>query len=92
MDGNWHHYAFVFKPRQEISLYVDGDLVGQVVGNLSEIDGVNDAHKDIRLGSGFRGATNGTSLIEMHFDGYMDEFRLYDRALSEDEVDPLGRL
>jgi hypothetical protein len=86
-DGNWHQFVGVFVPGQKIELYMDNVLVGRVVGNVSAVDGAYDAHTPLRIGSGF-----GANADPYMFEGSMDELRIYNRALSRDDIRRLNSL
>ncbi|MEK6895883.1 MAG: LamG domain-containing protein [Nanoarchaeota archaeon] len=81
MDNRWHHYVGVFEPNNRLELYIDGDLVGTTVGNVSALDGVFAGVSPIRIGSGF-----GDDGEEAHFTGLFDELYLFDRALSNEDI------
>ena len=77
----WHHYVAVYKPGEDVMLYVDGQV-------------------DIRNATTFAGNTNNT--LDLHlgcgankrqfYKGYMDDVRIYKRALTTDEIDGLFKL
>ena len=87
MDGNWHNLVAVFKANQRIELYVDGNMVGEVVGDISLIDNVFDSSQSIRIGSGF-----GNFAQMQTFEGSVDELRIWNRALSSSEVQKVRNL
>ncbi len=83
-DSEWHHVAATLyddgSPNaNELQLYVDGaeesysGTSGQAIDTASNFD--------MRIGNGVRGGDQ-----VLHFGGLIDEVRLYDRALSPDEV------
>lgn len=84
MDNDWHHYVGVFDSNERLEMYIDGDLVGTTVGNVSALDGVFGGTGPIRIGSGF-----GWNGEDEHFDGLFDELSLFDRALSADDIQEL---
>jgi hypothetical protein len=66
-----------------MSLYVDGNLVDTV--DVS--DGVNDNYNTSNvLGIGAYQNSDGTVFDRAWFKGQIDDVRIYNRALSEDEV------
>ncbi len=85
-DGQWHLFVGTFEPGKQ-NLYIDGNRVGDTTGNINKIDGVFESHLPIRIGSGF-----GNFAEMAHFQGSFDELRLWDRALTADEVDDLQDL
>jgi len=72
-DNQWHHVAVVFKPGvRTMELYTDGVLQRSVIS-----DGDFTASTTpIKFGSAGRD----------YFPGMIDEVKIYDRALSEDEI------
>lgn len=74
----WYHYAFVFDPdNDQVRFYLDGEAAGVSATTLDALN-VNDYDLNIGrddLGSAMR-----------HIDGIIDEVRIYDRALSQSEV------
>jgi hypothetical protein len=79
-DGLWHHIAFSAAVN-DIILYVDGARVGNTVLYA----GVNIGGQ-IAIGSRY---TAGTTEF---FQGSLDEVRLYNRALTADEIKQLYRM
>lgn len=76
----WHHVCLV-RAGTEILLYIDG-IQREKVLRSNRIDLTNDA---IDLELGFSScATTGNN-----FEGFIDEFRLYDRALVQSQVEEL---
>ncbi len=82
-DGEWHHVVAVVREAElpnlhdDVTLYLDGDI--------AEVDGVGlldlwpldtGSDLDVMIGRSFR--------------GLLDDVRIYDRPLSEDEVAVLG--
>ena len=74
----WHHVCLV-RAGTEILLYIDG-IQREKVLRSNRIDLTNDA-VDLELGFSSC-ATTGNN-----FEGFIDEFRLYDRALVESQVE-----
>jgi len=73
-DGDWHHVVGVFDG-SDLSLYVDGSLAAsEPAGGATP--STNSAALNI-------GAWSGTGL---HFNGSLDQIRIYDEALSTSEV------
>jgi len=73
-DNKWHHVVGVYDGTSQY-LYVDGSLVAHQEQEYLSINSAN-----IRIGGIFQGENNGA------FIGNIDEVRIYDRALSEEEV------
>ncbi|MFZ3031617.1 MAG: LamG domain-containing protein [Candidatus Moraniibacteriota bacterium] len=78
IEGQWTHVAFTWNG-SSVSLYVNGRVV-QTFSTGSMITGSN-------LLLGVQGPSPGVA--GMFMDGLIDEARIYDRALSADEVEQL---
>jgi hypothetical protein len=80
--GKWYHFSVVYKGgnynTQSIDIYVDGSNVGGYDNDTSNIPLSLGANTTLTLGA----ATGGTSLVH----GSMANFRLYNQALSADEI------
>ena len=73
----WHHWAFVKdETNDEMHIYFDGRLVASMAGASSSLANVRDSQ--LRLGVGAGHAND--------FIGRMDDFKIYDYALSQDEI------
>jgi hypothetical protein len=80
-DGNWHHLALVLAADRQ-SLYLDGALAGKTTGAADFLD-----MKNNQLGTGFAAPTwAGTKPGWFFYKGLLDDVRIYDRALTEQEV------
>ena len=73
-DNEWHHIAGIRNATHGVFLYVDGQ---------QENSGTNS--EDVNVGSDLILGRHGVS-VESFFDGSMDDIRIYNRALSEEEV------
>ncbi len=80
--GSWHHVAVTVKRAKDMVLYIDGTESNRV--DVSRYRSTRITNTDVaRLG-----------VIESrryHFDGALDELRVYDRALAPEEVDVLSK-
>ena len=80
--GKWYHFSVVYKGgnynQQSIDIYIDGSNVGGYDNDTSNISLSLGANTTLTLGA----ATGGTSLVH----GSMANFRIYNRALSGDEI------
>ena len=81
-DGTWHHVAAVLDPAvsndpkpSDVTLYVDGQMEHPVRVLDHSID--TSALSHVRLGAREDGR---------HFDGILDDVRIYDRALTASEI------
>jgi hypothetical protein len=76
VTNGWHHVVWtVFG--QHYTLYVDGDVVG--MGDTCSLQNVDGSH--LMIGSGLGG--------NEYFDGKIDDVHIYNRALSECEIQSL---
>jgi len=76
--GDWHHYGYV-KSGTTLTLYLDGDLVvSDACPATHSLVGTELAFGSYRI----QNAKDGL----YRYNGLIDETRIYDRALSEDEV------
>jgi len=77
IDDSWHHVAIIFDP-SNINIYIDGSLIAQETA-------VDYTTASIKIGSYdyFSGSTSQT------FDGQIDAFGVWSRALSDAEVSAL---
>jgi len=73
----WSHFAFVFRPNL-MRLYVNGRLDAEKKTPVSRIPSNRDVPVTIGWGLGGRGRN--------YFRGAMDDIRLYDRALTDAEI------
>jgi hypothetical protein len=76
---DWHFYAFVFDRDSYLTVYMDGAMkarldISNVSGNLSNTQNLEMAHNPWGYGNDY-------------FNGVIDEVRIYNRALSKEEVE-----
>lgn len=79
-DGRWHHVAFVRDPTGS-RLYVDNLLDSQQAGLLIPLPPANTFFENVRVRS-----LPGPIVIGRNLTGSMDEARIWDRALSSDDL------
>lgn len=87
----WSHVAGTFDPQQGFAVYVDGNLAGQTAahGQFKPAENL-----DLLLGMSHRRqcpamterAPSRSQLSPMVLDGLIDEVKIYDRALSAEQV------
>ena len=76
LDGLWHHYvATASKSKDNMEIYIDGDLWI----NKSGMNSLNDISQLISIG----GKEN------YYFNGLIDDFKIYNVSLSEDSIEDL---
>jgi hypothetical protein len=73
VDGRWHHLAATFDGSM-LELYVDGKLAARGTPALDT------AGPELNVGR------SPASQYSEHFDGLLDDLRIYDRALAADEI------
>ncbi|MHC4642643.1 MAG: LamG-like jellyroll fold domain-containing protein, partial [Planctomycetota bacterium] len=86
-DGQWHHVAGVFD-NGTMTIYIDGKAEPSTTGGATFGSSAT-RYGFIGVGSeasGFDGNKGPTS----YFNGYMDDVRIYDRALSAAEIRTIG--
>ncbi|WP_414837457.1 LamG domain-containing protein [Candidatus Nanosalina sp. VS9-1] len=83
-DGNWHHVTGVYEQGAGVKAYVDGVKVDEGAGNIS--GWTNDYPLDI-------GGTTDEQTPDPYgyFQGLIDDLRVYNRALSPEEIFELYR-
>ena len=76
-DGNWHHLVWVFDRDGNMTPYIDG--VAQTPTDISSRSG--SVSNSINAYVGFIGGT-----LNRYFDGLIDDLKIYNVALTADEV------
>lgn len=79
-DGNWNHFAVTFGNNVS-KLYINGEYAGRAVTFKSPAA----TNKVIRLAGGSNNAHN------YDFNGYLNDFRVYDHCLSRKEVKEISK-
>jgi hypothetical protein len=75
-DDLWHHIAYVVDaPNRMVTGYLDGQYVGKVYNNIVSTTANN---LDILIG--------GTRINWNYYRGVIDDVRIYDRVLTENEI------
>ena len=78
-DGNWHFVAGVRTGLASAELYVDG----QLIGSTATLSGSSDSDAPWNIGRLTDSTVTG---LARHFDGLVDDVRIYNRALTGGEV------
>ncbi|HEY9007882.1 MAG TPA: LamG-like jellyroll fold domain-containing protein [Ohtaekwangia sp.] len=81
MSGRWNHYCAVVKGVGDIQLYINGYEAGGYLTGSSNLPMDSNYPKDVAKIGYF--LSNG---IIYRFTGMIDELRLFDKALSENEI------
>ncbi|MBC8486943.1 MAG: T9SS type A sorting domain-containing protein [Bacteroidetes bacterium] len=82
--GGWHHYLVVFAEHMNIKLYWDGtEIEGEYDGTGSGMSYSSD------IGTIGHFKTNTGPPPNRYFNGSIDDIRVYERVLSEDEINAL---
>ncbi|MGB0757304.1 MAG: LamG domain-containing protein [Patescibacteria group bacterium] len=82
IDNNeWHLVTGVYKPGEYVALYIDGELDSLNTSNIPTSQ--RDDGNTLWVGS------DNSATPQNDFDGQMDDVRIYNRALSDDEVNQL---
>jgi len=79
-DGQWHHVAFVARGGNLTRIYVDGALRGETVDRYVSSDPTS------AVGVIGRTGEPGSSSPYDHFEGFIDEVAVFDRALTAGQV------
>ncbi|MEI6532916.1 MAG: LamG-like jellyroll fold domain-containing protein, partial [Candidatus Roizmanbacteria bacterium] len=83
-DGNWHFYVFTRDEDNSISLYIDNQkLTPSTIITDNDMSSYNETWTSITLGDRYN------YLYSYQFTGYLDEYRVYNRALTSDEMTKL---
>ena len=77
-DGQWHHAAITFKGSEFLMMYVDGELVNE--SDAAATPTVFDNNTLMRIGTDFNDED------KRFFNGIIDEVAVFNRVLSEAEI------
>lgn len=81
LDNNWHHIVFTRDEDKYSRLYYDGELVGEQYYDFIPAY----ANAPLYFGAFY----NKPSGLQRYFNGTIDELRIYNRALSQEEIQDL---
>ena len=82
-DGNWHHIAFVVDNAEKnmLRIYIDGEAQEVILGRKNGPKQFANFVQPVFIGAG-----NNRGAPSRHFQGALDEVRIYKRPLTEKEV------
>ena len=82
-DGKWHHIVFsiVDASESEVSIYMDSEPQEVIEGDVKKLETFIPFVEPVYIG-----AANNRGKVERYFPGIIDEVRIYDRPLTDDEV------
>jgi uncharacterized protein YceK len=84
MDGSWHNIVTTYKVGGDQEIYVDGDLIASKP--MGTFNGFTNS-ESIEFNLGARKHCNNSSI--QPFDGYIDDFKVYKRALSQQQIEAM---
>jgi len=79
-DGNWHHAVFV-RQSQNGYIYIDGNIAASESGTLRSLD----SSIQVAVGADVRDSVS-------YFNGTIDDVRIYNKALTQDEIKQVMRI
>jgi len=80
-DDSWYHLAAIYDRDDRIKMYIDGDFVSESA-SISGIDDVNN-NEPFMIGR------RADPVSHLYFDGLIDEVMIFNRALSEKDIELL---
>ncbi len=81
--SGWHHIVVNYDPSTEMSIYWDGSDVSDSFFSGSVPASMNNSDRDLAIGADY---TFSTTPDSAYFEGQIDNFRIYDRVLSSDQI------
>jgi hypothetical protein len=82
-SSKWYHIVGTIKAEGDLKLFIDGEIVQHTLGLMNPV--YNEAPITI-------GKASSNSLRQRYFNGKIDDLRIYNRVLSENEVKELFTL
>ncbi len=92
LDNQWHHFAFVYDENTSgLILYIDGINRGTKTWGTHGAITLDDSKvSSFRIGNGPQSQNaNGDNWLYSNWKGALDQFRLYNIALTQNEVQEL---
>lgn len=82
-DGEWHHIVFAVEDAAtpKVNIYLDGTAQIIILGDAKKLNTFVPFVEPVYIG-----AANDRGNVDRHFPGVIDEVRIYDRPLTDDEV------
>ena len=85
---SWTHIVSTYSVTNGLRLYINGTLFGSVNGFIHSADG---SLMTVTLGNSLNGSNCTSAVPSVPYEGFMDEFRLYSRELSQADICELNR-
>lgn len=86
-DGNWHHFVYVVGTPTINEVGTEWRRTALYIDSIRESGGQGGGSRhDIYTGAIYLGAVNRVGKAERFFRGVIDEVRVYDRELSQEEI------
>jgi hypothetical protein len=76
--SSWHHFVAVYNPGEAVTLYIDGQLD---ISNPIVLNGSTNNSLDLHIGCGANKA--------QYYQGSLDDIRMYNKALTLEEINGL---
>lgn len=85
---SWTHIVSTYSVTNGLRLYINGSLFESVNGFIHSANG---NLTTLTLGNNLNGLNCTSAVPSVPYQGFLDEFRLYSRELSQDDVCELNR-
>ncbi len=85
-DGKWHLVTGTYdESTEEARIYIDGSLDSSTTATIADAD----TSGALQIGRMAQASTSTTNSDTAYFDGKIDEVRIYNRSLSQDQINQL---
>ncbi len=84
----WYHYIGVFKSGEYVKLYINGLITAEITENIPQY--FNQSSDDLWIGT--RSLSLTPSFPRYFFNGSIDDIRIYNRALNDQEIQKIFSL
>ena len=85
-SGVWHHVVATYNSTHGLMLYINGSLVSSYAATGKMWTGTVDSIQGAPLFIGYDGGSDYRNPRIRYFNGFLDEIRLYPRAVSPDQI------